>query len=566
MTKIFSTLMITCMLMVSIGLHTFVSGWGVSPQRTDPSSLRYGVVYNPHDSLSYCAWAQQAKQGAWLFRDLYTTTPHQALLFNPFFLLVGRLAGMLDTTPILILNLLALSSIPLFVTSLLCICHRLGFSTTTTLSVLCFSVGGGGISWLRLALSKTVIGHALRVGSTGPDLLYYDLYPATAFSIYPYHAVSLALLAFLVLLIVAFEAPQNSFSVKRAFLLTMASVALAATRPYEPVLLIASYSALVLLSYILATPREVCRRRAAILTCVMLGALPFLAYNLWMSSQSIWTNFAAVSLNLHGNLDWAAAFLILWILGVYGILGSDTRSLKCASSFFLVWTFLCGLLLVVMASGLTKLCGGCTIPLSIAAGVGLENIRLSARSKLAAVFFFLGIALSSIASPALVHIRFARRIERTDAELLLAQAAIQEDSSSVFPTVLSDPHTGLFLPGLAGFRVFCGHWSLTDSYFAKRDLLYAVGFFSIPGTNTQSLAEDGNFSSQAAVLREQISSNVYNYLLLKRSQVIFRDLLAVADKSVIYDGTTYRVQRMCPEIRDHLEKRLRTIESKVTPD
>ena len=45
-----------------------------------------------------------------------------------------------------------------------------------------------------------------------------------------------------------------------------------------------------------------------ILACLALGTLPLLGYNLWVSLQPVWTNFAAMSLDLHGDLDWAEAF------------------------------------------------------------------------------------------------------------------------------------------------------------------------------------------------------------------------------------------------------------------
>jgi len=49
----------------------------------------------PEDSFGYMAWAQQAVQGAWLFKIKYTALPHTAFLFNPFFLICGWISALL---------------------------------------------------------------------------------------------------------------------------------------------------------------------------------------------------------------------------------------------------------------------------------------------------------------------------------------------------------------------------------------------------------------------------------------------------------------------------------------
>ena len=114
---------------------------------------------------------------------------------------------------------------------------------------------------------------------------------------------------------------------------------------------------------------------------------------------------------------------------------SDLRSFR---GFFFVWGILCGVLLIVMASGLTKLCGGCTIPLSLAAGVGLQRLRLSVRRGLAGAFVTVGLAFCAMGSPLIAHGQFARSPTRIDADVLSAVAAIEANSSAVPPTVLSE--------------------------------------------------------------------------------------------------------------------------------
>ena len=43
----------------------------------------------PEDSLGYMSWSQQAAHGSLLFKVKYTSLPHRAFLFHPFFLICG---------------------------------------------------------------------------------------------------------------------------------------------------------------------------------------------------------------------------------------------------------------------------------------------------------------------------------------------------------------------------------------------------------------------------------------------------------------------------------------------
>ena len=84
-----------------------------------------------------------------------------------------------------------------------------------TLLVLCFCVGGGGVSWIRHGLVQSGLGECLHIDGTGLDLIYYDLYPGTAFYAYPYHSVTLTVLALVVVFVVSCEAVRPAFTRKR---------------------------------------------------------------------------------------------------------------------------------------------------------------------------------------------------------------------------------------------------------------------------------------------------------------------------------------------------------------
>ncbi len=62
-----------------------------------------------------------------------------------------------------------------------------------------------------------------------------------------------------------------------------------------------------------------------------------------------------------------------------------------------------------------------------------------------------------------------------DAEFRNEALAIPIPAAGDLPIVLTGCDEGLYLPGIAGVRVFAGHWSLTPEYKAKCRLLEAAG-------------------------------------------------------------------------------------------
>jgi hypothetical protein len=61
-----------------------------------PPGFHYTWILPPYldDSFGYAAWAQQAAHGAWLFKFKYTSLPHSAFFFHPFFLICGWMSAL----------------------------------------------------------------------------------------------------------------------------------------------------------------------------------------------------------------------------------------------------------------------------------------------------------------------------------------------------------------------------------------------------------------------------------------------------------------------------------------
>lgn len=545
------------LLLANVLFHEFVSGWRpYTLDAANPESAAYGVTYNAMDCLSYAAWAQQSRAGVFPFSNLYTASEHEALFVSPFFMAVGRLALFFSTTPLAVLNMLGLLLIPVFVLALASLCREIGFDGRLTTAVVCLAAGGGGVSWLPLLLQATPAGGALRLASSyPPDLVYHDLYPATAFIVYPFHTAALALLALLALLLARAEDAARPFRARTALFIVLASLCLSGTRPYEPLMVLAAYVLLAAASCAFAVPRPLRRRRFAVLACLAGGILPFSLYSLWVSAQPVWREFADISVSLLGDKDWASAFLLLWVLAALGAAAARSRLLAGKCAFFASWSLLVFVLLVLLHSGLTKLCGGCTLPLALLAGLGLREVlaRLRRRGARAAVLVLA--SLLALGSPAVAYSRFARRPERVPAELFQALDALRADTTHALPCVFTDPMTGMYLPGLGACRVCCGHWSMTNDFLVKFELLRRLGLFQ--GGPQELGSEPAALAARGAELAAQLEGGTFRYLLLKTDAPLARELAdLLAGGRALFSGRTYVLAAMTPEIGARLAERL----------
>jgi hypothetical protein len=546
------------MIVVCVAIRTVHSGWGiVGPVANANESVRFGIAANPSDCLSYSSWAQQARMGSWTFSDLYTTTPHRADYFNPFFLGVGWLARLFSGPPELVLNLSIFLSLAIFVYSLSAICGRLGFDKLTTLCVLCLCFGGGGVTWLRRIVELIGLQGPLRtIGPADtifgyPDWFYAELFPLVTFNVSPFHSMSLALMSLVAALLIQYDDPSRRLSLSRVIALIVISTFLVGLRPYEPVVLLAAYAAYFCYSLLSESQASCVKRRLALLVCLVTGILPFLVYDYWLTRQPVWREFSQKGLDLFGGADWAGAFLVLWVLAIAGVATLGARAMRAPYALIVIWASICATILIVLHSGLTKLCGGCTIPLSILAGPAIAHLteRLGSRRQRAIAAAV--IACLAFGSATVFVVRIAKSAPpRVSADLLAAIDAIRRDSTTSAPTILTDTTTAMYLPGLAGFRVYCGNRGLTDDYAPKVMALAAMGLCEAAPVNRpsdpSSQGESDESESKAVFqLRDQIKRNVFSYILIDRRfavpalQKLDITINRELPKSVIYNGKTF---------------------------
>jgi hypothetical protein len=547
-----ATLVLLVGIVICVALRTAHSGWGlVGSVANSDQSVRYGVAANPTDYLSYSSWARQARDGALTFSDLYTTTPHAAIYFNPFFLVVGWLSRIFSVSPELILNLSIFLSLVLFVYSLNAACSRLRFGPLTTFCVFCLCFGGGGVTWLRrivvaVGLQQTL--HTISPAETVwdfPDWYYGELFPAVAFNVSGFHSMSLALLAVVAAWLIRYDDSGERFSPWQAAALIGVAAFLVGLRPYEPVVLLAAYAVYLPCTLIDRSGRlsAAIKRRAWLFGCLVAAMTPFLLYDVWLTHHPVWHDFSQKGLALAAGSDWTGAFFVLWILATASVAILGPGALVGPWALLVIWSAIVAAILIILQSGLTKFSGGCTIPLALLAGVAVEHGLGQLRARPQRVLAVVVLACFALGSSTVFLIRIAKSpADRVSGELLTAIDAMRRNSKSSTPTVLTDPMTARYLPGLGGLRVYCGNWGLTDDFEHKIMGLAAYGLGS-PPDRSQPPAE---VKAALAALREQIRDNAFTYLLIRRgysspelqkSEIAFERRFP---QNIIYRGNDYR--------------------------
>lgn len=397
-----------------------------------PAWYRYLWIFPPYpeDMLSYMAWVRQFADGHLLGSLKYTTVPHAAFFFNPFFLVTGWVAGLtrLDAG----LALLLMKTIGVFVfllafEKLLTTLRLDEREQVAAMLMMAFASGVGGL----LALHSADVW--IPEVSTGWSLLWNPLYPW-----------SLALtVATFVLMREALELGQPP----RSVLAGLAAGVLALTHPYH----------LPLLFIVVAVDAILERRRDAwrYLAFMIAAFVPLAIYPAWlatgvdilrghsllgaMPSPALWSYLAGLGVPLvMAAFSWRRAkILAVWI--------------GCAlvAAYAPVWFQ-------------RKLIFSVHIPVAILAGI--SAVRLQRRAP---AFLFALVPLL-VATPLVLTLGGLAEVSKPDRGNPFAISAgryqaleFLREHTSPEEVVFADLSTMRLIPAVAGNRVPFGHWAQT---------------------------------------------------------------------------------------------------------
>lgn len=457
-----------------------------------PEGLEYqGLLYNTDDQNVHLAWARQAAQGNFFFRDLFTTESlanNERPLFNNLFCWAMGVLTLGERIPLIwIYHALRL----LFATLAMLWFHALSTQLTDdrririlALFLAAFSMGGG---WLR-NLAPGVLGNTRLVDR--PDLPNFPMMPeAFTFSsafIFPLYIASVALLALVYLLVLrAQQTAQRKYALGAA----VAALLLTNIHTYDAIplnitlLLWASYSLWQQKKSDRSTPMAWLAPLAAIL-----GTLPPLLYQVIVFRNSIEFQLKAQTPTPPpGIVEMLLSFAPLVLLAIPGVLQSWRQP---RTRLMLLWIVVTFAVIYAPVSFGRKMIEGVHLPLCFLAASGI--VVLAARVPAGLIRRVAVAAMAVLCCLSTVQfinwcVQDAHAIEARVGKLMPPLYLRSGDAGALRHlarpeysdrrAVLSLNLLGNYVPGATGKFVYAGHWAETLN-FQEKKLPQVLRFFS----------------------------------------------------------------------------------------
>jgi hypothetical protein len=401
-----------------------------------PGHRFVGFFYYIDDAYNYLSYAQQAEDGAFVFRNKMVPEDHAPALVNLEWWTVGRLSALFGRRPALAYRVFGV----LVATALVVVVGRLLARR---------GIGGSrrGAALLLVFTAAGVGGLLLRLGVPGQRCLDLTtgLFPFIEALANP-HFTTGTLLLLLALL---------SFAENRPAAGVVWGSLLGLVRPYDLALLVAARGA-----GIAVTERPAAWPRALL---PLAGLLPALAYNYWLFLRDArFATYSSAQYVMPPLVDFLAALApAAFLAAIFWRPDPPGASTRSAGLHLAAWAAVGGLVAAVRPV---------PFPLQFLAGLGLPLLTLAAiglaRHREAATWTAVA-GLGSTAITALMLVwapnpRWHVPAGRLDAALLLRPACGPHDLA------LTPPDIGLYTAGLTACRVYVGHAAARG--YAEREL------------------------------------------------------------------------------------------------
>jgi len=492
-------------------------GLGIHPTINSSGMISSGIIFNQADTLNYLSWASQARFGSYMFMDLGTIDPHNALYFNPFFLAIGKISTWLNLP---IFSVFYISGI--FVAGPIAIigtfyCSRfMGIPEDGAKWGTIIATFSSGITLPILALGWLFNFHPPK----GTDITIVDSIISSTLLVYPLHAMALAFLIITSILMITAE--DNDILLKNYLIISISIVLMATlsvfTHPYETFMFLSSYFCYCLISFFVDA-KDKCKRRFYILSLVSLVIVPIIIYYYLVGQQPVWNHAfnSAISITMKkSRLAWIIGYGFTLPLALYGAYFSFNNKQYERARWFTIWVFLLGFLLIIVNTKNIKISNGGYFPMCVLAGLGFSKlIAITGRinsgylRKFAKAFTaFIGISLFLTFPGYLIRLY----VHSFDVELIDATQKIRSMKNSGEPKVLTDSETGHLLPVLGGLRVYAGHWGLTPDISKKRRELIEAGI------EKPLFFDKGPFDFRKENFLKTLHSHNFDYVLINKNQ------------------------------------------------
>ena len=450
---------------------------------TPPGKVFNGFFFIADDAATYVSKMREGAEGAWGWTDRYITTPvAQPVLLFLFYILWGKLAALVHIPLIAAYHLARLSGAVALVYAARALARAVLPQASRRLAVI-IALLGSGAGFLALVISSlSGADNILGVKLEALDLHLPELSAIYSVLAIPHFAWAAALMAISLLQLMAIaRASDRPTLVRGVVLASIAQVVLCFIHPQMLFVL----APLALVYLLLVRPPAAAWLATAVpfLVCAplllyflkVLGGDPVIVE--W-SRQ--WKHQAPSFLSLVFGMG-----LPLW-LAVYAIArGVHRRSPELA--LMAAWLLLVVALLYIPnpVNIQRRLIDGLFLPEAMLAAVAIGMLaerRKRSRSRRRLVFAITATSTISSLLVLAVAFRFAAvrdpiiYIDRGEADAV-AWLADQRGSgippgglNGVPPGVLSEAETGLYIPELAGDRVYAGHYSETIDYLLRARL------------------------------------------------------------------------------------------------
>lgn len=441
------------------------------------SNLRFTYIAGGfyQDEFSYFAWVKQAMEGHSLFKILFTTEAHPALIFHPVFLIIGFVQN-ITKIPLSILwylgsvmaNIFFLASLYVFIKK---------FVQVTYVRVLAFAiiVFGAGFGWATNYATA--------------DKLYSE---TTIFQLLRWPIIFPLALGFSVLSYFFIVKFSENLKWKNAVVAGLLGAFLIMIHPYDAVTYYVLPACFLITLFMLKRIAVSKKLVLGLLIWIILPLIPAIYYLFLSLSSSVYSYNSYIQMASGPVLEYILGFGFLLLFGVIGFF-YPKEPLTNSKIFLIVWSVAGSILLYSPISFQRRLVMGLIIPLGILSAELVNHVLNKIVLELGETKFRL---VKHVLVVSLVLVLFG-----TNAIAL--KADFQNVQSKTFPfyvdqatfnafnwidkntpdrsVVLSSYDSGTMIPGYTGNGVYAGHWAQTIDLGNKADMI--TKFYSGRMTN-----------------------------------------------------------------------------------
>lgn len=429
-----------------------------------PANPFGGFVIGLEDGNSYLAKMQLGRAGYWLFYMVYTPEPHQGGLFFIYYILLGKLAGLVGWSNIVVFHLSKLFTIPLALLAFYFFAAY--FVEPIKTRRLAFFIFGltGGLGWLWLSL-----GGSAELGQMPVDLWVPDASFFLSALTYPHLPLGQGLL--LILVVTGLEFVRTGRK-RPGLIAALTGLLVSLIHPYT--LPITGFLMGVYSLWRHRTNLKHLYGAALRLALIALPSLPYLVYVLLIFWRNpVFASWREQSLTFSPPpLHYLLGFGLPLLLAAIGLW--RTRAENEPITFLHLWLIIIPILLYLPIALQRRFLDGYQAPVAVLAATGfiwlVEHTAAPKRwSRLLTLSLWLVMSLTNILLLGVSLLTLPQRPTQlflTGAEVEAARWLAGHTHAEV---VLAAYETGNFLPTQATVRVFVGHGPETVNSDQKRD-------------------------------------------------------------------------------------------------